>query len=165
MSVSFWADCIMLDCTKYPVEDLLPHSPPMVLLGRVLQYDSLSLVAEVFISPDSMFYDAEINGVPAWVGIEYMAQAVSALAGLRAKEKDQEIKLGLLLGTRRLILTHKVLPADRRYHVQVKQIFWDESGLANFDCQVSLDQEVYVEAKINVFEADDIEIIMERNSG
>lgn len=154
----------MLDCTKYPVEHLLPHSPPMILLDRVLRYDSLNLVAEVAIRPDSMFYDIDIDGVPAWVGIEYMAQTVSALAGLRAREKNQEIKLGLLLGTRRLILTHKVLPAGRCYHVHVKQIFWDESGLANFDCRVSLDQEVYVEAKINVFEADDIERIMERNS-
>ncbi len=111
-----------------------------------------------------MFYDATLNGVPAWVGIEYMAQAISALAGLRAKEKNQGIKLGFLLGTRKLLLVYKVLVAGQRYRIHVKQMFWDESGMANFECEIFHDQELCVEAKVNVFETDEIEKILERNS-
>ncbi len=154
----------MLDCSQYSVEELLPHSPPMVLLDRVLHYDSMNLTAEVDISVNSMFYDATLNGVPAWVGIEYMAQAISALAGLRAKEKNQGIKLGFLLGTRKLLLVYKVLVAGQRYRIHVKQMFWDESGMANFECEIFHDQELCVEAKVNVFETDEIEKILERNS-
>jgi predicted hotdog family 3-hydroxylacyl-ACP dehydratase len=146
----------MLDCTKYSVEELIPHSPPMVLLDRILHYDSMNLLAEVTIHTDCMFYDTAVHGVPAWVGIEYMAQAISALAGLRAREKREGIKMGFLLGTRKLQLPHKVLLAGRCYQVHVKQLFWDASGLANFECEIRHEQEVCVSARVNVFETDDV---------
>ena len=150
----------MLDCTAIAVEELIPHSPPMVLLDRILKYDNMSLVAEVFISPDSRFFEPSFEGVPAWVGIEYMAQAISALAGLRAREKHQAIKLGFLLGTRKLQLQHKVLHSGNCYHIYVKQLFWDESGLASFECEIRQQDEVCVAARINVFETDDVKQVV-----
>jgi predicted hotdog family 3-hydroxylacyl-ACP dehydratase len=146
----------MLDCRKFTVEELIPHSPPMVLLDRILHYDSMNLIAEITIHPDCLFYDSAAGGVPSWVGIEYMAQAISALAGLRAREKQQGIKIGFLLGTRKMLLQQKVLLAGSCYQIHVKQLFWDVSGLANFACEIRDGQELCVSAKVNVFETDDV---------
>ena len=166
MSVSFSAGCsTMLDCTKYTVEELIPHSPPMVLLDRILHYDSMNLIAEITIKTDCKFYDAAVKGVPSWVGIEYMAQAISALAGLRAKEKNEGIRIGFLLGTRKLLLQQKVLLADSCYQIHVKQLFWDVSGLANFQCEIRHGEALCVSGKVNVFETDDVTKAIEVNDG
>ncbi|MES2626118.1 MAG: hotdog family protein [Pseudomonadota bacterium] len=156
---------MMLDCTKYSVEELIPHSPPMVLLDRILHYDDLNLIAEITIQVDCKFYDAAVQGVPAWVGIEYMAQAISALGGLRAIEKNAGIKIGFLLGTRKMLLQQKVLRAGCCYQIHVRQLFWDDSGLANFDCEIRHGDEVYVTARVNVFETDDVTKTTEVNNG
>jgi len=151
----------MLDCTSFTVEELIPHSPPMVLLDRILHYDSLTLLAEITIKAGCRFYDPAVQGVPAWVGIEYMAQAISALGGLRAKEKHEEIKIGFLLGTRKMLLHQKVLQASHTYQVHVKQLFWDDSGLANFDCEIREGPQICATAKITVFETDDVKKAIE----
>jgi predicted hotdog family 3-hydroxylacyl-ACP dehydratase len=156
---------MMVDCTKYAVDELIPHSPPMVLLDRILHYDSMNLIAEITINVDCMFYDPAVKGVPSWVGIEYMAQAISALAGLRAREKNASIKIGFLLGTRKMLLQQKVLLAGGTYQIHVKQLFWDPSGLANFECEIRHGQELCVTAKVNVFETDDVTKVTEVSNG
>ena len=42
----------------------------------------------------------EDGQVPAWVGIEYMAQAIAAWAGCRARAAGKPPQLGFLLGSR-----------------------------------------------------------------
>ena len=60
------------------IRSLVPHAGPMVLLDRVISVDEDSLLAEVRIRSDSLFCNTD--GVGAWVGIEYMAQAIGAWA-------------------------------------------------------------------------------------
>src|SRR5688572_26717078 len=81
------------------ISSLVPHARPMVLLDRVICADEESLSAEVSIRSDSLFCTAE--GVGAWVGLEYMAQAVAAYAGYVAHLRGEAVKIGFLLGTRR----------------------------------------------------------------
>jgi predicted hotdog family 3-hydroxylacyl-ACP dehydratase len=151
---------MVFDCTTIPVEELVPHSPPMVLLDRILQYDDILLTAGITISATSMFYESAIDGVPAWIGIEYMAQAISAFSGLRARERNIPVKLGLLLGSRKILLHEKVLRCGELYTVSVRQLVWDPSGLANFEGQIFLGSQLCVEARINVFESDNIKTMI-----
>lgn len=153
-----------LDCTTIPVEELVPHSPPMVLLDRILHYDETSLSAEIDISAASMFYESDVNGVPAWIGIEYMAQAISALSGLRSRERNVPVKLGLLLGSRKVLLHEKVLRSGERFTVMVRQLIWDPSGLANFEGRIFHGERLCAEARINVFESDDIKAMITGHS-
>lgn len=142
----------MFDLNLITVEEVVPHAPPMVLLDRIVHYEGMVLVAEVTITPDSMFYRSELGGVPSWVGIEYMAQAISALSGLRAKERNQSVKLGFLLGTRKLLLPRNLLKCGALCQIHVKQLLWDDSGLANFECRILCGDEVCVEARVNVYQ-------------
>jgi predicted hotdog family 3-hydroxylacyl-ACP dehydratase len=84
----------------WTLEDLVPHAPPMILIDHIHACESEGLEATVRISEDSPFFEPR-RGVPSYVGIEYVAQTVAALAGLRARRSGQDISLGFLLGTRR----------------------------------------------------------------
>ncbi len=79
---------------EYSVDDLVPHSGTMSLLSRVTAYGDDWLEAEVDISSATLF--AEEQGVPAWVGLEYLAQAIAAFSGVQEKKQNQPPKLGFL---------------------------------------------------------------------
>ena len=83
----------------YPIEDLVKHRRGMLLVDRLVSYDMFGVIAEVVIKEDTSFLNEDY--VPAWVGIEYAAQAVAAWAGLQAIQDDKEAKIGLLLSCRR----------------------------------------------------------------
>ena len=82
--------------SEYRVADLVPHSGRMSLLTSITDHDEDSLSAQVVITQDSMFADSQ--GVPSWVGLEYMAQAIGAFAGLQERLKGESPKLGFFIG-------------------------------------------------------------------
>ncbi|WP_444998347.1 ApeP family dehydratase [Aliikangiella sp. IMCC44359] len=147
---------------QYTVGELIPHSDPMVLLDKVVEQSEQSLTAEITIREESRFYDLQEQGVPTWVAIEYMAQAIAALAGVRSKLNNEPINLGFLLGTRKFHIINQFLPADKTYQIEVEQLYMDDSGLASFDCIIRSGEEVYGKAKLNVFETDDVQAIIEK---
>ena len=67
-----------------PVEDVLPHAGGMVFLSRVLSHERHRTVCEVEIDRQSLLGDVS-GGVPAWIGLEYMAQCVAAHGGVAAR--------------------------------------------------------------------------------
>ncbi|MFS2044934.1 hypothetical protein ACEN9Z_12955 [Stenotrophomonas geniculata] len=65
--------------TLYAIEEVVPHRQDMCLLQRITHWDQDTLEAELVVPEAGLFVE---NGeVPAWVGIEYMAQAIAAWAG------------------------------------------------------------------------------------
>jgi predicted hotdog family 3-hydroxylacyl-ACP dehydratase len=83
-----------------PIQDLLPHRPPMLLLDAVVGFDEESAQCSVTIHESSTFFDD--GGVPAWVALEYCAQCVAAFAGLKAHHSGGEPRIGLLVAAREL---------------------------------------------------------------
>ena len=147
---------------KYSIDELIPHSEPMVLIDRIIDFDHDSLIAETKITENSLFYHKESIGVPSWVGIEYMAQAIACFAGVQDKINNQPIKLGFLLGTREYKISKNIMVLGCIYLIQIKKLYMDDSGLASFECKILSDDEIYAEAKLNVFETDDIKIMIEK---
>jgi len=83
---------------KEELQTLIPHKGKMMLLSRVIEYDiEHSIRAEYDINKDCLFYDHNLDGVPAWVGFEFMAQAISALTGIRNRERGNKPKMGFIL--------------------------------------------------------------------
>lgn len=138
------------------IRSLLPHAGPMVLLDRLVAADEESVTAEVVIRPDTLFCRAD--GVGAWVGIEYMAQAIGAYAGYRARLRGEPIRLGFILGTRRYESNWPVFEIGSTLNVAVKRLLEGESGLASFECEI-VDSERGLAAKavVNVFRPANIE--------
>ncbi len=135
------------------VAELLPHDGQMVLLDKVLDYDQESLMAEVVVRDDGLF--AEGNQVPAWIGIEYMAQTVAAHGGVMCHLAGRPIMLGFLLGTRRYSSNVSSFKVGTRLMIKVTRIIEDQ-GLGVFDCHISAEG-INVSAKVNVYQPDNVE--------
>jgi predicted hotdog family 3-hydroxylacyl-ACP dehydratase len=118
------------------IRALVPHSGQMVLLDRALSADEDNLCAEVRIHAGSMLAGAD--GVGAWVGIEYMAQAVAAHAGWLALRRGEEVKVGFLLGSRKYEASVPVFAAGSVLHVHVHRVLQAENGLGAFECRIDV---------------------------
>ena len=82
------------------MQDLIPHRPPMLLLDHILTMTENQLWALVSIQEDTMFCDSQ--GVPACLGIEYLAQAAAAFFSLRSMYWRQvSPRPGMLVGSRK----------------------------------------------------------------
>ncbi|WP_018623677.1 ApeP family dehydratase [Kangiella aquimarina] len=138
-----------------PVSEFVPHSAPMVLIDKIVDFDESSLVAEFSVSAESRFFQTDIPGIESWVGVEYMAQAIAALAGIRAFLVNQPVNLGFLLGTRKLELFQQQFNNNQTYTVQIKELYMDDSGLGSFDCSIVQNNQCVCAAKLNVFETSD----------
>lgn len=116
------------------IRSLVPHAGPMVLLDRVISADEESLCAEITIRSDSLFCTAE--GVGAWVGLEFMAQAIGAHAGYIASLAGEAVKIGFLLGTRRFDCNRPFFSVGTCLQVHVKRVFQSANGMGSFECHI-----------------------------
>ncbi len=140
--------------SSYAILDVIPHAKPMSLLDEILNYDGAELEAGVTIRKDSLFFDGK--AVPAWVGIEYMGQAVAAFAGAGAREDNKPIKIGFLVSSRRYQSNCSGFPLGSYLRVKAQPITDNETGLRVFDCSITGD-DIYVSTNLNVYIPDDVE--------
>jgi len=136
---------------KFTASELVPHDGTMLLLDEIIEYDKESLVAEVVVRDDGLFNEG--NSVPAWLGIEYMAQTVAAHGGMLCVLAGKPIQLGFLLGTRRYNCNVATFKVGMRLTVRVKR-FMEDQGLGVFNCQI-LGEGIDISAKLNVYQPTD----------
>lgn len=141
------------------LDDWIPHRGAMRLLDRVVLVDEERAVAEVDVPVDGLF--TRDGQVPAWIGIEYMAQTISAWAAGRAKRSTGSSgagggapKLGLLLGSRRFVAHRDGFPCGTTLRVEARCELIGDNGLGLFDCRIALGKEEVAAARVSVFEPD-----------
>ena len=140
-----------IDLQALKLEQILVHRPPMILISRVAAYSEKSLRAEVDISEASMFYDLKRQGVPSWVGLEYMAQSIAAFAGIENYLQGEKIKIGFLLGSRKYISHEQIYATGSTVQVDVTPLYREEDGLGQFECKLYCNDVLANEANINIF--------------
>lgn len=106
----------------------------MRLLACILDHSATETVCRVEIDPDSLFVEAD-GSVPAWVGLEYMAQCAAAHAGLRARERGEPAKVGFLIGCRRLEFRTRGYRVGQSLTAVARHV-WGQSELASFACRL-----------------------------
>lgn len=140
-----------LICPIENVAPLVPHRHKMVLIDRITEFGDNFLIAESEIRPDHILIK---NGkLAAFAGIEIMAQGVAAWAGCMAAKANEPVRLGYLLGTRKLYLHQQEIIIGSRLQTKITMSIQDATGFGVFDCQL-LDlatQQVIVEGALNVF--------------
>ena len=128
----------------------VPHRRGMSLLASVERCDGESVVARVRVPAQALF--ATPQGMPAWVGIEYMAQAVAAWSGARARERGGSPRIGYLLGCRRYEAVVPAFEAGAELVVHAQCELTAENGLGMFDCRIEQDGRVLAKGRLSVFE-------------
>lgn len=141
------------------IGSLVPHSGAMVLLDHVIFVDSENLIAEVKIGQDTVFFDGDCVG--AWVGIEYMAQAIAAHAGYLSSLRGDSVKVGFLLGARRYECSRPSFRLGSVLKVSVQRILQAENGLGAFECRIDDSQDstetAVAVATITVFQPENVD--------
>lgn len=123
-----------LICPIYEVAPLLPHSGHMVLLDVITEYGEDYLYAEARVGEKHILLQ---NGVlPLLAGMEIMAQGIAALAGCHARNAGEPVRLGFLLGTRKLNLFAESVPVGTRLSIHVRASTQDAGGFGVFDCEL-----------------------------
>jgi len=143
---------------KYTIADVLPHKNPMILIDEIGEYDDETCVAQVTITPKSPFYDSNKQGVPSYIGCEYMAQAIAGFAGAQALDIKKPVQIGFLLGSRKYKTFRPYFHLNETLTITLKELYREDSGLRVFDCEI-VDQEkvVIAQANINVYQPNDPE--------
>jgi predicted hotdog family 3-hydroxylacyl-ACP dehydratase len=138
----------MIDTSAIPIGELLRHGPEMTLIDRLVSYDQQKSVAAVAIGPKSRFFEAD--GVPGWVGIEYMAQSIAAHVGFEARQRGEPPAIGFLLGTRAYDARISRFPSGSKLAVWVEPL-WFDAGVGAFRCSLVMD-DVVATAVVSTYE-------------
>ncbi|VAW58523.1 3-hydroxydecanoyl-[ACP] dehydratase [hydrothermal vent metagenome] len=138
------------EAPSYSLSDVLIHDDIMRLLDDVFDFQEKKLSASVSITSDSEFLN-EDNEIPAWVGIEYMAQTIAAWAGITHRNRGNVLKKGYLLGTRKFTahVTHFSLNSELTIFIE-KVYEGDDLGV--FDCSITAADKLLAEASLNVYQ-------------
>ena len=117
--------------------ELLPHAAPMILLsGYEEQEREESVIAFVDVGRESPFYEQTLGGVPSCVALEYMAQTMALLVGLRDRRRGQKPRIGFVLGSRKLETRLPFFRDGERYRISATCTYEDES-FGSFDCTIA----------------------------
>ena len=119
---------------QFDVDEVVPHGEQMILIDRILEYDDSTLMAEVVITEESHFLN-DFGQVPAWVGVEYMAQAIAAWAGIKARLENREVGIGFLLGARRFESTVASFKLQMRLIITIQEEYF-YNGMGRFACKI-----------------------------
>ena len=116
------------------VRTLIPQSRRMALLDRIVASSAESLTAEVTVREESLFVEG--GGGGAWVGIEYMAQAAAAFAGMMAHAHGGALRGGVLASVRRYECSRPDFPLGCRLHVTVRRDGASNDTMSMFDGEI-----------------------------
>lgn len=122
------------ECPITDTASLLPHSGRMVLIDRITRYGDDFVEAGAQIKPDHILLAGGI--LPYTAFIELMAQAVGAYAGIQARKNARSVRLGFLLGTRKLEIFTQSVPVGTHLLATAHMSIQDAGGMGVFDCEL-----------------------------
>lgn len=133
------------------MDQLVLHRPPLRMIDGIRQVSAEHCIAFVRI-PETAWY-ADANGdMPAWFGLELMAQTISAYSGFKKVATGSALKVGLLLGTNSYRCAVPAFLPGEELEIEVRLHYFDESGLSAFICELRRQGESIACATLKVFE-------------
>lgn len=132
--------------------EIVPQAGAMVLLSRVLHHEETRTVCSVEIEEQTLFRDAS-GEVPAWIGLEYMAQCIAAHSGLVGRAAGIPPRLGFLLGSRRVSFYAPCYRRGQTLRATARRVWGKTSGMVSWDCSLEDADtgELLAEGRLNCF--------------
>jgi predicted hotdog family 3-hydroxylacyl-ACP dehydratase len=142
----------------------VPHGRAMCLLDTLLEVDDDHLVAEVTPRASDLF--ATDDAIPGWVGLEWLAQAVAAWAGVQGAARGEAPSIGFLLGVRRYHSLVSNFPFGRPVRVEITLDFHSANGLGAFLGRLLAEGgQVLASGTLNVFQPESDEVLEAMRQG
>ena len=144
---------------NYRPIDLLPQRPPMLLLDSIIDYDEDRLRAGVNIEAMSLFFEPQ-QGVPAYVGLEYMAQTAAAHAGLDQVQRFEPPAIALLLGCREYRCSVSYFARGSALVVEARLLMRGEQDFAAYDCHIGCGTEQLARATLKAVRPQNLSAVL-----
>lgn len=146
----------------WPIAELVPHAGNMILLDEVLSCTDEDIETRLQVQPGGLLNQAD-GSLPAWVGVELMAQTIAAFAGVQARRAGLPVELGFLLGTRKYNCNVEHFPAGSELRIRATCSLQDDNGMGVFECHLH-GPGIEVEARLNVFRPPQPAIYLQEHS-
>jgi predicted hotdog family 3-hydroxylacyl-ACP dehydratase len=102
--------------------------------------------------------------MPSYVGLEYMAQACGAHAGVLARDAGAPVRIGFLLGTRQYQTDRPWFRFGDRLTVSVSMTYSDNE-MASFSCRIEIAGATVADAQLNVIQPRSDHPMLQRGMG
>jgi predicted hotdog family 3-hydroxylacyl-ACP dehydratase len=135
------------------IEDYLAHRGPARWVDRLIEADADQALVECDVPAEGRM--VRDGAMPAWAGVELMAQAVAVWAGARARSEERPVRLGFLLGTRAYDCRCDGFASGSTLRVSARRELVSDEGLGMFDCRIHRGDELLAQARVAVFEPND----------
>jgi len=133
------------------LDEILPQTGKMRLLDEVLAFEGETIRLALVVRSDGLFNDPALGGdVPAYVGVEYMAQAVAAHMGATRLRNKESKRAGFLVGTRLYESNVDSFQPGLRLTASATCLLLSIEGLGVYDCVLE-GAGVSARAKVNGF--------------
>lgn len=134
-----------------PASKFVLHRKPMLFLDRLVDIGPVHATCAWRI-PDDFDFIVPGHGVPAYAGIEFMAQCVAVHAGARARLRGFMPPLGYLLGTRHFRCSVEYFAVGANYLASCEELVRDNQGMGSFACRIQQDGRELASANLAVLE-------------
>lgn len=138
-----------------PIEELVLQRDALLLIDEVVGYGDEWIEVAARLAVDHPLADEQ--GIPCWVGLELMAQAVLAFLGLELRARGEAPRIGLLLGTRNFQAHAPYFPAGAELRVLARVVLRGEEGMGVFDCTVRHGARELAQANVKGFAPKNLE--------
>ena len=143
-----------------PIESILPHRGTMLLLAGVESWDDECLAAVAHVDPAAWYADTRGN-MPAWIGIELMAQAIAAHVGLLSARAGQPARPGVLLGSRKYEAIVPAFEQGQPLRVEARELLRGAEGHGAYECTISAGGQRLANAIIKVYQPTNFQAFIE----
>lgn len=131
-----------------PISELLPHRPPMLWLDEVLRLEDDEIQCGLRIRAEHVFVIAGL--VDPVVSVEWMAQTVGALVGLRERSQSIRPRPGYLIAIPEAEFAVAQFQVGDQLTLYARRS-WGDDSMASFQGRVERDGVQCARAQLSVY--------------
>lgn len=138
--------------TRYPpIAELVPHGPPMRVLEELVDWEPGRATCRMTIREGMPFVTE--GRLASVVTVEYIAQAVAACLGHEAYVGGEGVRVGMLVGVRKMELLRPWLDVGSELRIDVERVRGNDE-VSTFRGEIRVAGEVVVTAMTTLVHAE-----------
>ena len=129
----------------------VPHAAPLLLLDTLHRVSEEVCLTRTTVDPQAWYAEPD-GSMPAWFGLELMAQTAAAFNGHWAGQRGLPPAMGYLVGTRDFQSSLPCFPAGALLEVEARPLYAATFGQSAMTCAIRLLGATVASATLKFFE-------------